>query len=109
VKEVQDRSANEMAKILAKKDEELKTNPKAAVEAARVEALSKTTPAYIGDVWTYRTVVVALGLTVVIAALGSIYIAKVPDATIPDVLLALGSAAVGALAGLLMPFQPSKT
>ena len=59
------------------------------------------------DVWIYRMVVGALGLTVLIAVIGALYLAAMSSPTwayaIPDALVALGSAAVGALAGLLAP------
>lgn len=54
------------------------------------------------DVWIYRAVVGSLGgalVLVVIAAAGLAFYGK----PIPDVLTALGSAAVGAMAGLLAP------
>ena len=54
------------------------------------------------DVWIYRIVVGVLGLVVLITIIGVIILA-VYGVTIPDVLTALGSAAVGALAGLLAP------
>ena len=54
------------------------------------------------DEWLYRMVVGALGLTILIALIGAI-ILSATGKTIPDVLTALGSAAVGALAGLLAP------
>ncbi len=44
-----------------------------------------------------------LGLTVLLVALGGIYLAANGVTTIPDILIAIGSAAVGALAGLLTP------
>jgi len=44
-----------------------------------------------------------LGLTVLLAAYGAIYLAGIAKAEIPDILIAIGSAAVGALAGLLTP------
>ena len=55
------------------------------------------------DVWIYRMVVGALGLAVLIAIIGAIILSMNGDGNIPDVLTALGSAAVGALAGLLAP------
>lgn len=54
------------------------------------------------DVWIYRLVVIFLGSVAVIAALGGIWIGS-SGAQIPDLLTALGSAAIGALAGLLAP------
>lgn len=60
------------------------------------------------DRWIYRTVVMILGLTVLITMLGGIIIYGVSAATIPGELVALGSAAVGALAGLLAPSPVAK-
>jgi hypothetical protein len=59
------------------------------------------------DAWIYRIVVLALGLTAIIAIIGGIIITMAGE-TSPDILIALGSAAVGALAGLLAP-SPSRS
>jgi len=59
-------------------------------------------PAYKSDVWVYRGVVAALGVAVVLAAAGAILLAAL-GSDVPELLIALGSAAVGALAGLLAP------
>jgi hypothetical protein len=58
------------------------------------------------DVWIYRMVVGALGLVVLIAIIGTIRLANTPSG-VPDALISLGSAAVGALAGLLAPSPAS--
>src|SRR5437763_14945863 len=50
------------------------------------------------DVWIYRMVVGALGMAVLLAVSGAIVLAFAERRT-PDVLTALGSAAVGDLAG----------
>jgi hypothetical protein len=56
------------------------------------------------DPWIYRIVVLVLGLVMLIGAGGSIAIALVsPAKDAPTLLIALGSAAVGAVAGLLAP------
>jgi hypothetical protein len=60
------------------------------------------TPAYQTDRWIYRMVVASLGLTLLIAAVGAVILAS-NSITAPDVLVALGSGAIGALAGLLAP------
>jgi hypothetical protein len=98
-----------MLKFLRKPErlEELKANPLPVLEKARDEAVSKTEPAYIRDKLTYRLVVSALGLAVLTAAVGGIVIVMA-DKTPPDMLVALGSAAVGALAGLLAPSPAGK-
>ena len=59
------------------------------------------------DVWIYRMVVAALGLVVLIGISGTIYLANTPNG-VPDALISLGSAAVGALAGLLAPSPAGK-
>ena len=59
------------------------------------------------DVWIYRVVVLALGFTAIIAIIGAIII-TMTERTSPAILVALGSAAVGALAGLLAPSPSEK-
>jgi hypothetical protein len=54
------------------------------------------------DVWLYRIVVAVLGLTVVGSIVGAILLALSGQST-PEVLVALGSAAIGGLGGLLAP------
>lgn len=54
------------------------------------------------DIWLYRLVVMVLGLTVVASITGAIVLALSGQST-PEVLVALGSAAIGGLAGLLAP------
>lgn len=61
------------------------------------------------DSWVYRIVVAALGAVVLSAVIGAIVITMsdpLPNGAYrepPEILIALGSAAVGALAGLLAP------
>ena len=59
------------------------------------------------DIWIYRAVVVILGICVITTVIGGIVLviygkgeAKI---ALPDGIVAIGSAAVGALAGLLAP------
>jgi uncharacterized integral membrane protein len=61
------------------------------------------------DVVIYRIVVAVLGLTVLLTVFGGIYLALKADSNIklPDGIVAIGSAAVGALAGLLAPSPKS--
>ena len=54
------------------------------------------------DRWAYGTIVAVLGFTVVMVVLGAILMATF-DRQIPDTLIALGSASVGILIGLLAP------
>lgn len=81
-----------------------KENPK--------EALQKfTDTSFIPDNWIYRIVVGSLGFVIVTITLGIVWrVASgnaVEDKNIPTILTALGSAAIGALAGLLAP-SPSR-
>jgi hypothetical protein len=54
------------------------------------------------DLWIYRLVVTVLGLTVIACVVGAITLAMARLET-PELLVALGSAAIGGLAGLLAP------
>ena len=59
------------------------------------------------DVWIYRIVVAVLGLAVVATVIGAIILTLTGRPT-PEVLVALGSAAVGGLSGLLAPSPVSQ-
>ena len=59
------------------------------------------------DVWIYRIVVGALAVALIVSGVGAIILSLLAK-TIPDVLVALGSAAIGALAGLLAPSPTSR-
>jgi hypothetical protein len=73
------------------------------VEEAETEA-KRNTPVYYTDKYIYRLTVTVLGVSVlaVIAAQLWIVLVKTPG-DIPDGIIAIGSAAIGALAGLLAP------
>ena len=108
--EVQTRSAGQMVKMFSADPvllERLKTEPIKVLKetAAKAEALSK--PAYIGDIVLYRIAVIVLGSLALIAAVGSV-IFVLGGKTTPEVLVALGSAAVGALVGLFAPSPTGK-
>jgi hypothetical protein len=60
-------------------------------------------PAYKKDVWTYRLVVIMLGGVAVGVVAGAIFLFALGKGELPSGVIALGSAAVGALAGLLAP------
>ncbi len=84
--------------------EELKTDPDAALEKVRAQKTPLET-----DKWIYRWVVFALGLAVLMTIGGAIYLAakEPPVPSTPEILVAIGSASVGALAGLLAPSPKS--
>ena len=61
------------------------------------------------DKWVYRLVVTLLGLTAIFVVCGAFVLKAIDNQTgIPDALVAIGSAAVAALAGLMAPFSPGK-
>ena len=86
---------------LAKK---VKSNPELEqmLKKDPIEALEILAGAAIPDTLVYRITVGALGLAVIITLVGSIILVFYNKAT-PEILVAIGSAAVGALAGLLAP------
>lgn len=55
------------------------------------------------DVWVYRIVAFFLGAVVFTAIIGAIKLALNDIPTTPNIMTAIGSASVGALAGLLAP------
>lgn len=65
-------------------------------------------PALRADVWIYRMVVAALGLVLVFATIGGIMIGMSGGGQVPEVVIALGTGAVGALGGLLAPSPSSR-
>jgi hypothetical protein len=84
--------------------EGIKKDPKGTLaKVAKLATRTLPPPAFVSDHWTYRVVVGALGLVAVFAVLGAIFLSTMPSPAIPDVLTALGAAAIGALAGLLAP------
>lgn len=88
-------------KLAALKNDPISQIPKLVDEAAR------SAPAYYGDKVLYRIAVGVLGSLAVIAAAGSIALVLLEKQT-PEVLVALGSAAVGALVGLFAPAPTGK-
>ena len=54
------------------------------------------------DIWLYCMIIATLGLTVVASVVGAITLAMTGQFT-PELLVALGSAAIGGLAGFLVP------
>jgi hypothetical protein len=68
---------------------------------ATLQSLAQPTQA---DKWIYRLVVIALGLTALFVVVGVFTLKALDNATtIPDALVAIGSASIAALAALLAP------
>lgn len=77
-------------------------DPVATLNKVAAQVVRDLPPALQSDPWIYRIVVSVLGLVVLAAVIGAIVLGF-QWITIPETLTALGSAAVGALAGLLAP------
>ncbi|OPY69250.1 MAG: hypothetical protein A4E63_01853 [Syntrophorhabdus sp. PtaU1.Bin050] len=60
------------------------------------------------DKWVYRLVVGFLGFTVLVTVVGGLILNGKTGSAIPEGIIALGSAAVGALAGLIAPSPGSR-
>jgi predicted phage tail protein len=74
------------------------------IQSRPVETIADLAAPLENDVWIYRIVVGALSLVAVFSIVGAIVVAVATnDTQVPDAVVALGSAAVGALAGLLAP------
>ena len=71
------------------------------------KAKEELTPALITDKWIYRYVVLFLGFTILGCLFFTFYLSVKhtggSEIKIPDIFLAIGSAGIGALAGLLAP------
>jgi hypothetical protein len=92
---------DEMVDLLSKDpalEAEVRQNPVAGIVKLAQEVDSGR-PVYWGDTWVYRVAVIILGALALIAAIGSLALVYVDKST-PEVLVALGSAAAGALVGL---------
>ena len=61
-------------------------------------------PSPSGDVWIYRIVVALLGLSILGVVGGSIAL-RAMGVAVPDSLVAIGTGALGAMAGLLSPLS----
>ena len=106
------RSAERMVKMFAEDATllaRLKTDPDPLplLQETATKAEAKSEPAYLGDKLLYRIAVIVLGSLALIAAVGSIGLVAAGETT-PEVLVALGSAAVGALVGLFAPSPTGK-
>jgi hypothetical protein len=90
-------SASELVQLIAR-DPALQQK----IQEDPVATLASLASPQIPDTFIYRVVVLALGSAVLITLVGFIMLSLYLSA-IPEGLVALGSAAVGALAGLLAP------
>jgi hypothetical protein len=75
--------------------EEVKKDP--------VEALERLSRPLEQDLWIYRIVVGTLAISILAVIVASTVIVLTQEGDVPDVLVAIGTGAIGALAGLLAP------
>lgn len=102
----QPRSADELVKMALLEPgrlDKLRADPALELQKLAREAVAVVPqgPVLESDMWIYRIVVSALGLAILCAVIGGIVLAAMKITPLPEVLIAIGSAAVGALAGLL--------
>jgi hypothetical protein len=91
-----------------KEDPEFKKNyaalvgPDPKLSIAKLEQVAeKAPPAYVGDSFVYRTAVVVLGVAVIAAIAGYIYLAT-SGVAVPEGFVALAAACAGGLIGLFV-------
>lgn len=100
------RSADELVRrVLASPEhvEALKRDPERVLRNVASEVI-RDSPAFENDVWLYRVVVMIIGLTALVSVIGAVAIGMSQgEQKVPDILTALGSGAIGALAGFLTP------
>lgn len=91
----------------AKLQDLFKADPVAAINQV------KTIKPLEEDIWIYRIVVLALGLTILLIIIGIVVLMLMgkidSDKGVPTILTAISSAAIGALAGLLAPSPTKKS
>ncbi len=98
------RLAQDMADAVASNaqlQEQIRQNPAAALQNLAAPVLQT-------DAWIYRIVVTVLGLGM-LATIIAVCLLAAYDKKTPDGVIAIGSAAVGALAGLLAPSPVSQS
>lgn len=90
--------------------ERVKENPQTELPKLAQEVVTEMSSPLQTDRWIYRIVVLSLGSTVLIVVAGAILLSIIhgTQINIPEMMTALGSAAVGALAGLLAPSPTSR-
>lgn len=102
------RSADEIVRRVITEQglqERLKADPVGVLQEMAATA-TRESPTVESDIWIYRIVVALIGLAALVAVGGAVWISVVKGGNeVPDVLTAIGSGAIGALAGLLSPVQ----
>jgi len=108
------RSADQLKKTILETPgalDEIRTNPAATLDKLTEQAKLQVPRALEQDKIIYRIVVSSLALVTLLVVVGVIALSFKASGTVsvPDVLTALGSAAIGALAGILAPSPNQRT
>jgi len=104
-----ERSADILVKraLATEMREELRTNPESVLNRLANEVTNEQPRALETDKWVYRGVILTLALISLSVVAHVMWLSiNHPDGTnmkVPDLLTALGSACIGALAGILSP------
>jgi hypothetical protein len=93
--------------ISAGAGEELKNTAEEAAKEGKKEADAENVAAYFGDKVFYRYVILILGAAVIISLLGGLALAYL-KMDIPQFIVAVGTTALGAIAGILAPSPTQK-
>lgn len=80
----------------------LKADPEETLKQLEKQAIQTVPRALEQDKWIYRVIVGSLGAVLILVVIGAIAI-SFSSKELPDVLTALASASIGALAGILAP------
>jgi hypothetical protein len=99
--------ALEIIKSDTRLQDDFKQDPVKTMEKVTKQINEEAQAAYLSDKQFYRIVVYFLGGDASLAAIGSIILVSISKTT-PEVLVALGSAAIGALVGLFAPSPVNK-
>ena len=78
------------------------------VKKVKEDADKKAGSPLVWDEWVYRGAIMVLGFVVIIAIVGTIWLTLAGIKELPAILIALGSASVGAIAGILTPNPGSR-
>lgn len=89
-------------------DSELKNKAVEEVKKVQEDADKKTGNPFNWDAWIYRSAIMVLGFVIIIAIIGTIWLTLAGITELPSILIALGSASVGAIAGILTPNPGSR-
>jgi hypothetical protein len=100
-----DKQTDRIVNFLGRIQKDDAVSPDLKQIATNLTAELSTAPVYQSDILIYRWIVFVLGITILATIIGGLFLAFKgdPNFKLPSEIVAIGSAAVGALAGLLAP------